>query len=123
MVRRVPVRDANDLQTVPFHLLIAEHPASGCRNGMQIFTVIPKLLMVPSDEIHSLWRHEFVQWLRCSPRVDGCSVYKSPAIKIASGSSFKIFAPMRSRKLPFRTCPKCRSLINAALRPRHAAGT
>jgi hypothetical protein len=29
---------------------------------------------------------------------------------------------MRRKKLPFRTWPKCRSLISAALRPRHAAG-
>ena len=48
--------------------------------------------------------------------------YKSPAMKIACGSSFKIFVTMRRRKRPFRTCPRCRSLTRAALRTRHAAG-
>src|SRR5882762_6589926 len=41
-------------------------------------------------------------------------------MKIASGSSFKILATMRRRKPPFRTCPRCTSLIRAALRPRNA---
>src|SRR5216683_5715403 len=76
---RVPVRHANNLQTVRFHLLIAEHADSGRGNGMQIFAVVPKLLMISRDEIHAVWRHELAQWLRCSPRVDG-----SPIIQITS---------------------------------------
>ena len=47
---RVPVRHTNDLQTVYFHLLIDEHAHPSGRNGMQIFAVIPKLLVIAGDE-------------------------------------------------------------------------
>ena len=78
-MRRIPVRDTNNLQTVHFHLLIAEHADSGRRNGIQIFAVVPKLLMISSDEIHAVRRHELAQRLRGSPRVDG-----RPVIQISS---------------------------------------
>jgi hypothetical protein len=122
VLRRVPVGHANNLQTVHFHLLIAEHAHSGRRNGTQIFAVVSKLLMISRDKIHAVRRRQFVQRLRGSRASMAVPSYKSPAIKIASGSSRKIFATMRRRKLPFRTCPRCTSLISAALRPRHAAG-
>jgi hypothetical protein len=40
------VRRANNLQTVHFHLLIAEHAHAGRRYGTQIFAVVSKLLMI-----------------------------------------------------------------------------
>src|ERR1700722_2554712 len=72
--RRVPVRHSNNLQTVNFHLLIDEHAPPGCRNGMQIFAVIPELLVVSRDKINAVRRHELAQRLRCSPDVDGRAV-------------------------------------------------
>jgi hypothetical protein len=82
VLRRAPLRNANDLQTLHFHLLIAEHTDSGRRNGIQIFAVVPKLLMISCDEIYAVWRHEFAQWLRRSPCVDG-----RPIIQIASNKN------------------------------------
>src|SRR6202789_3511428 len=73
-LRRVPVRHTDNLQTVNFHLLIDEHAHPGSRNGMQIFAVIPKLLVVARDKIHAVRRHELAQRLRCSPDVDGRAV-------------------------------------------------
>src|SRR5580692_2779273 len=65
---------ARNLQTVCFHLFVAEHADSRRRNRVQIFTVTPKLLMISRDEIHTVWRHQLAQWLRCSPCVDGRAV-------------------------------------------------
>src|ERR1700691_654436 len=73
-LRRVPVRHTNNLQTVNFHLLIDEHAHPGSRNGMQILAVIPTLLVVSRNKIHSVRRHELAQRLRCSADVDGCAV-------------------------------------------------
>ncbi len=82
IMRRVAVRNTNNLQTVHFDLFIAEHPDSGSRDGMQIFTVIPKLLMISGNEIHPLWRDEFAQWLRCSLRIDS-----RPVVQITSNKN------------------------------------
>src|SRR5207247_8778459 len=66
-------------RTVDVHLLVAEPANSRSRNGMQIFAVVPKLLMISSDDIHAVRRHELAQRLRGSPRVDG-----RPVIQISS---------------------------------------
>src|SRR5271156_4999515 len=81
-MRRVPVRHTNNLQTVYFHLLIDEHTHPGCRNSMQIFAVIPKLLVVSGDKIYAVRRHELAQRLRCAADVDGRAV-----IQIASNKN------------------------------------
>src|ERR1700733_8022688 len=82
ILRRIPVRNANNLQTVHFHLLVAKHTHSGRRDRIQIFAVVSKLLMISCDEIHALWGYELVQWLRGSASVDG-----RPIIQIASNKN------------------------------------
>jgi len=56
VLRRVTVRHANNLQTIHFYLLIAEHAHPGRRNGIQIFAVVAKLLVISRDKIHAVWR-------------------------------------------------------------------
>ncbi len=80
-VRRTAVRHANNLQTLHFHSLIAEHADSGRRNRPQIFAVVTKLLMISRDEIHAMRRHQLAQGLCRAPRVDGRSVEQIPRDK------------------------------------------
>src|SRR5271169_1562664 len=41
---------------------------------MQIFTVIPELLVISCHKVDAVWRGQFSQWLGCSRRIDGCAV-------------------------------------------------
>ena len=54
--RGMIVGHANDLQTVHFHLLIAQHAYSSGRNRVQIFAVVSKLLVIARDKVHALRR-------------------------------------------------------------------
>lgn len=53
---RIPVRHTNNLQTVYLHFFIVEHTHPSRCNGLKVFTVIPKLLMIPRNEIHAVRR-------------------------------------------------------------------
>src|SRR5437879_2864776 len=53
---RIPVLDTKNLQTIYFNLFVVEHAYASRRNSMEIFAVVPKLLMISSDEIHTVWR-------------------------------------------------------------------
>lgn len=70
----VPIWDADDLQAIHFHLLIAEDANTGSRNGIQILSVVPELLVVSCHKIHSLWRRKFFQWLCRLMGIDGCAI-------------------------------------------------
>ncbi len=70
----IPVRDANDLETVDFDLLVAEHPDPGGGYGVQVFRVVPKLLVISRDEVDAVGRGQFLERLGGPACVDGGAV-------------------------------------------------
>ena len=74
VVRRVPVRHANNLQAVRFDLLVAEHAHASCLDSAQIFAVVAKLFVIARDKVHALRRRQLAQWSGCSLGINRRSV-------------------------------------------------
>src|ERR1700687_6350643 len=70
----MPVRHANDLQTVHVDLLIVKYADAGGGDGSEIFAIVSKLLVISRDKIDAVWRREFTQRLRGAFRVNGRAV-------------------------------------------------
>ena len=62
---RVPVRYANYLQTIDFHLFVAENADSGRGHSVQESSITAKLLVVASDEIDALRSEKLLQRFCC----------------------------------------------------------
>ena len=122
VLRGVTVRDTDDLEAVRFDFLVGEDTDTGGFDGAEVFGVVAELFVIASDEVDAVRGGEAAERFGGAVGVDGCAVIQSPAIKIASGSSLRILATMRCRKLLLRTWPRWTSLMRAALRPRHASG-
>ena len=65
---RISVLHTKNLQTIYFNLFVVEHAYASRRNGLEIFAVVAKLLMISGDEIHAVRRSQLVQWLGRRPR-------------------------------------------------------
>src|ERR1700687_2436363 len=70
----MPVRHANDLQTVNVDLLIVKYADAGGGDGSEIFAVVSKLLVISRDKIDAVWRRELAKRLRSSLRVNGRAI-------------------------------------------------
>jgi len=80
------------------------------------------MFVIPRHKIRPVRCAQITQRLGRSRGIDGGAIVQSPATNTASGFSFITFATIRRKKPPFLTCPKCKSLMSAALRPRQASG-
>src|ERR1700730_3937164 len=88
----MPVRHANDLQTVHVHLLVVEYTNAGGGDGSQVLAIVSKLLVISRDKIHAVWRRELAKRLRCSLLVDGRAVIQ------VTGNKYRVRLFLQDRR-------------------------